>query len=134
MYLSRRCDFVIEVPREVEIFFALENFIPLPSPFHMVVLRFACDPPIPVVQFVLWINKMKMIYVRLNVVNQNVREQKCSWLEDDQGTNVVIKEKKKSLPNQLSAVSTSQATLPRTLIVCSLFLHQENTESLKKNN
>ena len=31
-------------------------------------LRFACDPPIPVVQFVLLIYKMKMIYVRLNVV------------------------------------------------------------------
>ena len=35
-------------------------------------LGFACDPPIPVVQFVLWIYKMKMIYVRLKVVNQNV--------------------------------------------------------------
>ena len=30
-------------------------------------LGFACDPPIPVVQFVLWIYKMKMIYVGLNV-------------------------------------------------------------------
>ena len=36
-------------------------------------LGLACDPPIPVVQFPLWIYKMKMIYVRLNVVNENVR-------------------------------------------------------------
>jgi len=41
-------------------------------------------------------------------------EQKCSWLEDAQVTAVVIKEKNKMLPNQLRAVSTSQATLPRT--------------------
>ena len=33
---------------------------------------FACDPPIPVVQFTLWIYKMKMMYVRLNVVNWNL--------------------------------------------------------------
>ena len=36
-------------------------------------LGIACDPPIPAVQFPLWIYKMKMIYVRLNVVNENVR-------------------------------------------------------------
>ena len=36
-------------------------------------LGLACDPPIPVFQFALWINKMKLIYVRLNVVNDNVR-------------------------------------------------------------
>ena len=105
MYLSRRCDFVIEVPREVEIlcFGKLHSFT---------------QPP------------LRLRRHRNKVVPE--REQKCSWLGDDQGTVVVIKEKNKSLPNQLSAVSTSQANLPRTLIICSLFLHQENTESLKK--
>ena len=38
-------------------------------------LGFACDPPIPVVQFVLWIYKMKMIYVgRVGAPNRFSKE------------------------------------------------------------
>ena len=65
---------VLEAPYPVQIssFFTVRFSLCLERQFSLwafIVLGFACDPPIPVVQFVLWICKMKMIYDLFNKVN-----------------------------------------------------------------
>ena len=67
-------------PVQISSFFAVRFGLWLDRQFSLcafIVLGFASDPPIPVVQFVLWIYKLKMIYVRLNVVNYDVNIFSC---------------------------------------------------------